>query len=421
MNAQEKMKKAQIKLFGKSPFFSYLSLFLKMKIDNADNPILPEHAGMGVDIKGNLIIKESFVDGLTDEQCQGVLCHEILHLALLHLTRRNNRSPIGWNIATDLVINYTLTREGFTLPNGLIPDYNGKFAIGKQVIDVNNKTAEEVYAELPKMKQEKQYVFIDDGSGSGSGNKKHERFDEHIEGNTQQDEKEKDKDYIGEAEKNTIEKEWLERLNNAYLQSKMRGKTLRGIERYITDLSKAKIDWRVLLQRYIQKNIPSDFTWKMRSKSSFAIGSYLPSLAKENVDVVVAIDTSGSIGQQELTDFLTEIISMAKAYKDRLNMTLLIHDCEIHGDYEVRNGHIEKIKQIKIKGGGGTSHNCVFEWIEEHKREAKVLISFTDGYSDLTKEKLDSNPLAKIFVISKGGNDEQVKDSKSFVIKIEDN
>jgi len=97
--AEEKLIKARIKLQSRNPFFSYLSLFVKFR--KSKDGELPKHAGMGISPDGLLVYKEEFVNGLNDEEVIGVLTHELLHLALIHLLRRGSREKTAWNIACD--------------------------------------------------------------------------------------------------------------------------------------------------------------------------------------------------------------------------------------------------------------------------------------------------------------------------------
>ena len=72
-----------------------------------------------------------------------------------------------------------------------------------------------------------------------------------------------------------------------------------------------KVNWKTLLQKYITNTIPTDYTFARPRRSSRALGIYLPSVVKENVEIYVSIDTSGSISQDDLTDFLSEMLAVA--------------------------------------------------------------------------------------------------------------
>jgi predicted metal-dependent peptidase len=416
--AEDKILKAKIKLQSKSPFFSYLSYFLKIK--QAKNKEIPDSKSMSVDITGNIYYNPEWIVGLSDDEVMGVLCHEIGHLAFLHLIRRHNRNKTKWNITTDLAINSMLIKNGFSLPKGgLIPDYNDNFefppnVFGKKIKihEVHKKTAEDLFDELPE---------LEDDEGEGG-------WDIHIEGECSDEEDDKDGKGKGKcrqltpAELKELEEKWKDRIEEALMNSKARGNVPMGMERVFEQIRKSQISWRVILERVIQKAIPRDITWARRSKKSIACNTYLPSVLKERVDVVISIDTSGSIGQKELTDFVSEIVGMARAFQSAINMRLITHDSEVQDDYDIRNGNIAKIKQIKIKGGGGTSHEPVFEYVKEKMRGCKVLIAFTDGYSDLENFEWDNHkyPFEKVFVLNKDGSDEQMKGKGCKVIQMKE-
>lgn len=420
--AQDKLLKAKIKLQSRSPFFSYLALFLKIR--KAKDYELPNYAGIGVDIRGILYYTPKWINKLTDEEMIGVLCHEIGHLALLHLIRRKNREHEKWNIVTDCAINSMLIKNQFSLPKGgIIPDYNDSIKFpphifGKEVKmdNCHKKTAEEMFDELPEIKKNYQ-------RGSGDG------WDEHSEGkggDGDEDEDKKDGNAKGRgrnltpAELKELEEKWKDRIEEALMNSKTRGNIPLGMERYFEQLRKSQINWRALLLRYVQDLLPRDMTWTRKSKKSVACHTYLPSYVKEKIDVFISVDVSGSIGQKELTDFLSEIVGMAKAFQNSINMRLLIHDTEVQNDYEIRNGNVDKIKKIQIKGGGGTSHQPVYDYIKEKVRKCKAVISFTDGYSDLNYIEFKDYPFDKMFVINKGGTDEQVRDKKCKIIMMKE-
>ena len=410
--AEEKLIKARIKLQARNPFFSYLSLFLKFVNDK--NNRLPEYAGMGVSPDGTLTYKDDFVNELNDEECIGVLTHEICHLAFLHLVRRGSRDGEKWNIAVDLAVNSILKENGFELPkNGIIPQNNmfdfpiGLFKKAFRIENVNQKTAEEIYEELPELNYQNGNGQGKQGNGQGNMKVKCNGFDKHEEENQDKDGKSKGKP--SQAEKQELENEWLNRLEEAYVSAKQRGKLPMGMERYIDEIKKSQINWKVLLQRLIQSTIPIDFTYMRRGKKSIATKTYLPSVIKEKIDVCIGIDLSGSIGKEELTEFMSEVIGISKAYQNSITMRLLTHDIEVHNDYEITNGNIQKIKELKLKGGGGTSHEPIFKYINEKVRDCKAVVFFTDGYSDLENIDFNKHKWKKIFIINKQGNDDYLK------------
>jgi len=406
--AEDKILKAKIKLQSRNPFFSYLSLYLKIR--KADDIKILESYSMSVDIKGNIYYNPKFVNKLTDEEVIGVIAHEIGHLAFIHLTRRYNRDMDKWNIATDLAVNSMLVRNNFKLPSaGLVPNHYDEYTFkqdffGKCITikKISEKPAEEIYDELPDLQEQ-------DGFSGCGGFDKHNEDDGDSEG--------KGKRKLTPAEIQEIEEKWKERLEEALLNSKMKGEVPLGMERLFDNIRKSVIPWRILLERVYSKAVPTDVNWLRRSKKSYACKIYLPNIIKEKVEVVNIIDTSGSISQDDLEVYISEIIGMARAYQNHIDMRIITHDCEVQDDYSIKNGNIEKIKALKIKGGGGTSHKPVFEYIKEKYKDTKIIISFTDGYSDLDDIDFNDYNFDKVFVI-KNGSEEQLNNKKCKIINI---
>lgn len=451
MEANEKLVKGRINIQFKNPFFAYLSLFLKFREDTKKE--LPkETLGCGVNIKGDFLYNKDFINKLTIEEIEGVIIHELLHLALLHLTRRGDRDRIKWNIAVDVCVNQIIKDNNFSIPKGaIISDKNNKVILfggtpfQQEIRDCNKKTAEEIYNEIiiPEFppnakigrigmatsgegknkseqgnvdnnKQDERQQKVGKGKGNGKEQKKQEQpeyqgFDYHFEA--------EDNGEISDEQKREIENEWKSRIEEALAVSKLRGVVPAGMERLIDNLHKEKINWKALLYRYIINQIPYDYTWAKKSKKSMAVGSYLPSTTKEKIDIVTIIDVSGSIEQEELTDFLSEIIGIARAFKDRVNFRLLTHETSVNDDYIIENGNINKIMKLQIRGGGGTSFQGVVEYIKDikNKIEPKCVVWLTDGYGD----KIPKQNYPIIWVLSKKGSDELIK-GKGEIIRLKE-
>jgi len=378
MEAKDELIKARVVLQKENPFFSYLTMGLNLIEDK-------EIDTAGVDMRGNLYYNPKFIDKLNHQQVKTLLSHEVLHIALQHLVRVGERNKEGWNIATDLVINNTLTLNGFefgsVLDKGLVPK-NNNFSFGKNIVikDIDKKIAEEIYNELKgKVIKEMErlgikgfdvHIFIDDGKGTGEGKDKKEGKGRGIS--------------IGKEELEQIQKEWKNRLAEASAYAKLQGKIPAGMDRYIDALLNSKLNWRELLYKYITQEIPIDYTYNSPSKRSQAVGIYMPKVKKELVDITIAIDTSGSIGKGELTEFLSEIVGITK-YFESLRLNVMFWDTEIKNHYVVSNGNIDDILNFKITGGGGTDFSSVYNYIRENVSNARLLIFFTDGYASFPK------------------------------------
>lgn len=362
MNAADRIIMAKVSLQKEQPFFSYI--LMKMKISANNN--IPT---MGIDAKGNVFYNETFIENLQSGETKGVLVHELLHHVLEHMSRLDNRKKKMFNIATDIVVNNIVIENDFKLPKeGLIPSSNSIMVGNLWIEKISEKTAEQIYNELESAKKgevEGDFpVGSEEGKGDGNDNN---GIDHHEYGNTS----------------GKIQKELKKLVAEASRYADMQGKIPYGMEKIIDNIINGKMPWKNLLCKYIINEIPNDFSWSRPSKKSIANGIYLPSMKKETVDVIIALDTSGSIDGKELKDFMGEIKSIAGSFNN-VKMTVLVADCEIQGVYDIDKFHID---DVKLSGGGGTDHAVIFNWIAENKPDAKILIAFTDGYTDFPDEE----------------------------------
>jgi predicted metal-dependent peptidase len=107
---------------------------------------------------------------------------------------------------------------------------------------------------------------------------------------------------------------------------------------------------------------------------------YMPSLENETVgELIIAIDTSGSIGGAELTEFASELASICESVSPA-RVRVLWWDTEVHAMQTFDDGYNNIASLLKPEGGGGTMVSCVAEYINEHKLKAEGVIVFTDGY-----------------------------------------
>ncbi len=252
LTIQEKISRAKIQIQNKNSFFAYLSLYLKFQ--EIKKGIMPADT-MGIDCNGNISYVKEYIEEITKngdtEQLEGLIAHEICHLVFLTELREENRDRTGWNFSSDLAINTLLKNNGFKLPEGgMIPDHYDKFKIGKKEIkDVSKLTAEEIYDMIPQITSKNcKYVIA---SGSDKGTELGKIIDNHIKG--------KNGKPLTKKEKETLIRDWSNKIQEALTISKMKGDTPNGLEQLMGKLHEEKVDWRTMLMRYIQNSLPSDF------------------------------------------------------------------------------------------------------------------------------------------------------------------
>jgi len=222
---------------------------------------------------------------------------------------------------------------------------------------------------------------------------------------------------VSDEELRRIEEEWKQRVINAASRSKTIGKIPMGLQRYIDELIEPKIDWRTYLYRFITDGIPNDYTYSRKNKRSDSFGYYMPSYIKEKLEVAVFIDTSGSIGDDELKEFKSECVGIARAFEN-INMILGYCDAKVQGEpLEVANGNIAKIMESKAQGGGGTDMREIFKWLKKHDNTSEIVVIFTDGYTPYpTKEEIGNRQV--LWVMSEKGYTEEALEKMNVIGQI---
>lgn len=321
MVAEEKIKKARMNIFIKHPFYS----FFLIEANITYNSLCSTACTNGAYIDFNV----NFLDSLTLEETTGLLLHEVLHIVFSHHLRRNERHPGRWNKAADYVINLIIKESGHTLPKGGLIDY-------KYV----NMSTEEVYE------------LLEDEDYKGVG----EVYDG---------------DFNSEDEKNKKQKSLNESLVRASIINQ--GNVPLGVSRLIEEVLSPSLPWRMLLASYLIDKMKDDYSWKKPNRRY--THCYLPSI--ETVDtikgVAVFIDTSGSINNEMINDFVKEVKEILSTFKK--DIEVLYVDEVLQGIDTVR--YDEEIK-LNIKGGGGTNYRPGFEWAKD--KDIGLALYFTDGY-----------------------------------------
>ncbi len=308
----------------------------------------------------------AFVDGLSDSEFRFLILHETYHKLFKHLTTWDHLYKDDAqlaNMACDYVINLMIVdenRDGFaTMP---------KDAEGNNIGLLDDKYRNMDTAQVYKILKQEQEDSPDDGDqGEGAG------LDEH--------------DWEGAQEMDADEqRELAQEIDQAIRQGAMTaGKVGSGGNRAIDQLLQPEVNWREVLREFITETCrgTDDSTWRQPSRRHMAMGILRPSGITERVgELVIAIDTSGSIGQQELTKCLSEIKGVCDTVKPE-SVRILYWDTKVCSE-EVYGGAGTPLEQLtqttKPKGGGGTNVQCVPDHIQANNINAQAVIVLTDGY-----------------------------------------
>lgn len=357
-SAEKKMTKARANLVMGHPFFGALALRLKMVEDEK----IKTASCDGTSIRYN----PKFVDGLPLSKVQGLIAHEVMHPAFLHHTRRGARDIKKWNTACDHSINGILKNAGFDLPEGR---FDGAQYTGM--------TAEHIYTLLPEEDKDDKGNGGGDGQGNGGG-------DPGGDGGVE-DSPQSQNGGGSQSQQNHEEAEWKVAVAQAAHVAKQAGRLPGEIERMMEELFVPQLPWKDILRRFMTEKCIDDFSWKKGNRRFIAQGLYLPSRQSDDAmgEMVVCIDTSGSIGQKELNEFGSEIKGIVDEV--RPNKVRVIY-CDS------RIAHIDEFGpdddlQFAAHGGGGTDFRPPFAWLEEQQIVPRALVYLTDGYGPFPEDE----------------------------------
>lgn len=377
--AKDNLTRAKINFLCDHPFFGHLAVEMKMIEDNS----LPTAATDGFDIFYN----SAFIAGLPVDEAVFVLGHEILHAVYFHLERRGKRNSMLWNIAADYAVNGDLVKYKVgRFPTKIKVLYEPKYA---------DLTAEEIYDklidDLKKRAKSGGLKLSKDGIPLDQETLKE------IFGDTLDEHKEKQQ----EDPKTAAERKqkMKERIVSASQTAKGAGleKLPKGVRRIVRELVEPVIDWRDYISEQIKSLVKNDYTWMRPSRKGWHTDAVMPGMNyDEEISVAVFIDTSGSIGEDDLKYFLSETYGMVQQFA-RYKVLIACFDTKLHNIRTYDETTSEGVAEYPTKGGGGTNFELMFKLIAKMDTPPKLAIVFTDGLPGSTWG--DPNVIDTVWVI----------------------
>ena len=379
LSAEERLSKAVVKIMG-HPRYTALAGVLMLGEKTIEEDI-PTACTNGRDVKYG----RAFVDGLTDAELRGLVLHEDEgHKLYRHLTTWRwmyDIDPFLANCACDYVINIRIVDDnkddGFAeLPEGGLVDERFRGMDEAQVFNILRQEQDE-QSTGDSGGSDSQDNESGDGdpqdneSGSGSEQSAGAGLDQH--------------DWDGAQELSDEEKRELARdIDEAIRQGAMAAGKMGGTgNRGLDELLQPQVDWREVLREFVQTTCAgSDYsTYARPNRRLMSQGIYMPSGVSEQVEeLVIAIDTSGSIGQSELTEFLSEVKGVCDTVKPN-KVRLLYWGSDVVGDESYDMHELDNlVTSTKPMGGGGTDVNCVTQYMAKKGIKPQAVIVLTDGH-----------------------------------------
>ena len=344
----DKIITARVGLLLRAPFFGNLATRLQVK----------EASGWcsTAATDGRCIyFNREFFSTLTVKQVEFVVAHEVLHNVFDHMARREHRHPKLFNIAADYVVNGQLVRDKIGHEIKSIKMYHNAAYYGLSAEEIYEKLKAEVDDELDKLG---------------------ELIDQHIDWGKSNEDGDGQPTYTKE-ELQTIRDEMREATISA-AQTCGADNVPASVARMIKDFTEPKIDWRELLSQQIQSTIRSNYSFARPSRKAWHMTAILPgTVTEETIDVCIAIDMSGSIGDAQAADFLGEIKGIMEGYQE-FNIKLWTFDTRVYNEKSFDGHNMDDFDQYEVIGGGGTDFKCNWDYMKAHDIVPKKFIMFTD-------------------------------------------
>ncbi len=373
---RDRITKARVKLLLHHPFFGNLASRLKI-VDASDR--IPTAAVDG----RNLFYNDEFVSKLSDGELIFLIAHEVMHCVYEHMLRRGEREPQVWNMAADYVINNGLIRDRIGDVIKVVPILADRQYDGMTTDEVYDKLMEN--AVTIKMTLDTHLDLEGDGDsedGNGDG-----------------------KSGIGKKLTEEERKALRDELKDAVIQAAQAagaGNLPTGVDRIVKNITDPKMPWQELCRIQLTSMIKNDYSFTRPSRKSWHTGAVLPGmLPAEEVDVCIAIDTSGSISNDMVKDFLGEIQGIMGTF-DSWNIKIWCFDTQVYAERDFSSDAGDDIADYEPQGGGGTMFEANWEYMKERDIQPKQFIMFTDGYP--CGEWGDPDYCDTLFVVHGGPN-----------------
>jgi predicted metal-dependent peptidase len=348
----DKIIVARVGLLLRHPFFGNMATRLKIE-ECTDWCMTAATDGR------TIYFNRDFFAPLTVKQIEFVIAHEILHNVFDHLARGEGRDRRIFNAAADYCVNGQLIRD----------------RIGEQPPEIKifhdpkyyNWSAEQVYDDI--------FEKHDEESLKALG----QLLDEHVDWGDQDGNSNSNKPSYSKEELKAIRDE-IREATMAAAQAAGAGNVPANIQRMIKELTEPKMNWREILRQQIQSTIRDDYTFMRPNRKGWHMNAVLPGTNfRETIDICVAIDMSGSIGDEQAKDFLSEIKGIMQEYQD-FNIKVWCFDTRVYNEQDFNGYTMDEFDDYEPMGGGGTEFDANWEYMKEHDINPKKFIMFTDGY-----------------------------------------
>lgn len=359
ITAEDKIIFARTQFLFNLPFLGELSLRLALKQDPSINT-------MATDMR-YIYYNPEQVGHWSLAEVTGVVAHEVWHCVFGHAgeegkRRMGERNGAVWEAACEYRVNYMVLKHTDLGKGTIAPQLPGKPYFNEKYDE--KWTTEEIYADLMKNTIQIKCVVVDDHSkwgAAGGGSKK------------------------GSDE--GLSEKWKMWVAKAAQSAKTKGDLPLGIERAVQDILDPQLPWQTIMSEFAVSFAMDDYSWDVPDKRYLHRKLVLPSLHSTKVVFGFAMDTSGSMSEEDLSEGLAEFRGALRALPS-YEVHIFACDAALH-HYQVCGPYDEPDIKGLVRGGGGTDFRPVFKKIEDDDIHLDALIYFTDAMGDFPDKQPD--------------------------------
>lgn len=371
---QAQLDAARVRLVLERPFLGALVVHLPMTPSTRCRT-------MATDAR-RLWYNPAFVDALDLAETQFMLAHEALHCALGHHRRRGTRLARRWDVACDYAVNQLLVDDGLKAPIDALLDVRFRGLTAEAIyplLAADDDAAEPldehwfdggVRADFPASALASRPGDAEPGESLADD-------DAHRDGHDELASRAPTATVAADAAPD----EWAHRLTATALEAAGAGRLGPHWASVLPDLAQPRLPWRALLARFLMLLAREDFSFARPSRRGANEGAILPGLASGAIDLVLALDTSGSVSREDFRQFVDEVDALKGQIRARI--TLLACDAELAPDAPWTFEAWQHLDLPEALGGGGsTRFTPVFEWVETQGVRPAALLYFTDAQGE---------------------------------------